>query len=392
LNVIADDDLKAHPAYNNFAPVIGSLPEALVFIELAVNSSNGLLDQDYTVCIFGLHVLTEPLVVNHRCTPASKTRIVWLGFDAAISGAIRLQSWQQVAASTYSVKVPSSFTGATVRDLWPAGKSGLPPRRATRSTLQSPSQVLGTMTPWHSADGSVGFTTERDIPTAWQDNPHSIEFVWPIVVANWIEPRCCVRNISARNITLEDPCGALLMKRNVYAQTLSPPVRIEAVPTTTPSAGSFYHDAGAGVLLYTLQSDETALDLEMRSFAANLQSLLIISNSSQHAWINVSFQFSTWYQPNSPVGYVDTQSCVYASDDSGNAAEPPAAVAISLSSEIEILGCTFSAIGSPYALAAGSASSRINITHSYFYDLSGGAVRESSILCIFAFFHSFVCF
>jgi hypothetical protein len=232
------------------------------------------------------------------------------------------------------------------------------------------------MTPWQSSDGFVGFSTELDVPATWPSSAQTIEFVWPIVIANWIEPRCCVRSIEGRNITLADPCGALLIKRNVYAKTLAPPVRIEAVPTKTPSPGSFYHDVPTGELFYTLQSDETVSDLEARSFTTAMESLLVISNTSQHSWINVSFQTSTWFQPNTATGYVDTQSCVYAFDNTGKAAEPPAAVTISLSSDIEISGCTFSAIGSPYALLAGSSSHRINIAQSFFYDLSGGAVRE----------------
>ncbi len=265
------------------------------------------------------------------------------------------------------------------RDFWPAGKEGLPARRASRSTLTSPAQILGQMTPWQNSGGFVGFSTELDVPTDWLTGSPTIEFVWPIVIANWIEPRCCIRSIEGRNITLADPCGALLLKRNVYAKTLAPPVRVEAVPTKTPSPGSFYHDSTIGVLYYTLQSDETASDLEARSFAAALESLLVVSNTSQHSWINVSFQTSTWFQPNLPAGYVDIQSCVYASDNTGNAAEPPAAVTISLSSDIVISGCTFSAIGTPYALLAGSSSHRISITQSFFFDLSGGAVREYPI-------------
>ena len=371
VNIVADGDLNLHRAFNKMAPVLRSLPEAVEFVAAAISSSNGRLERDLTVCIFGTHVVTQPLVVDHRCTPESDGRIIWLGFDATVSGAIQLQSWQQVVGSTYSVKVPQSFTGPTIRDLWPAG------RRASRSTLQSPEQILGQMTPWQSSDGSVGFSTENDVPAEWQQNTEAIEFVWPIVVANWIEPRCCVSSIKDRNVTLANPCGALLMKRNVYAKTLSPPVRIEAVPSKTPSPGSFYHDTGAGVLYYTLQSDQTVADLEAHSFTTAMESLLVVSNTSQHSWINVTFQFSTWFQANKPAGFVDTQSCVYAFDPAGNAAEPPAAVEIAFSTDIEITGCKFSSIGSPYALLAGSSSNRINITNSYFYDLSGGAVRES---------------
>jgi hypothetical protein len=375
LNVMANNDYKQHPAFNSLVPVRSSIHEAVAFVEDIVSPPNAPLDHEFTVCIFGPHVIARAVLIDHRANPASPARIIWLGFDASISGAIQLQSWRQVVGATYSVAVPPSFTAPTIRDLWPAGKAGQPPRRASRSTLESPAQILGNMTPWQSSSGVVGFVTEHDIPADWQRNTQAIEFVWPIVVANWIEPRCCVRSVDGRNITLADPCGALLVKRNVYAKTLAPPVRVEAVPTAAPPAGSFYHDSATRTLLYTLLPDETAADLEASSFTTAMESLLVLSNSSRHSWVNVSFQFSTWSQPNSPAGYVDTQSCVYAADSAGNAAEPPAAVTITLSTDIEILGCAFSAIGSPYALLAGSSSSRVNITDSHFFDLSGGAVR-----------------
>lgn len=115
VNVVADPNAEDHPSFNDFAPTIGSLSEAVSFVAAAINSSNQESDDDLIVCIFGQHILTQPLVVDHHCTPASQARVIWLGFNASISGAIQLKSWQQVAGSTYSTKVPQSFTGPTIR-------------------------------------------------------------------------------------------------------------------------------------------------------------------------------------------------------------------------------------------------------------------------------------
>ena len=115
LNVVADLNLKDHPAFDAFAPVLGSLPEAVAFVAAAIKSSSPLSEDDLNVCIFGKHVLAQPLLVQHLGTPSSGARVVWLGFDASISGAIQLQSWQQVTGSTYATHVPQSFTGPTIR-------------------------------------------------------------------------------------------------------------------------------------------------------------------------------------------------------------------------------------------------------------------------------------
>jgi hypothetical protein len=115
LNVVSDPNLKDHPAFDAFAPVLGSLPEAFAFAAAAIKSSSPLPEDDLNVCIFGKHVLAQPLLVQHLGTPSSGARVVWLGFDASISGAIQLQSWQQVTGSTYATHVPQSFTGPTIR-------------------------------------------------------------------------------------------------------------------------------------------------------------------------------------------------------------------------------------------------------------------------------------
>ena len=311
--------------------------------------------------------------------PPPSTRVKWIGFDAEISGAIPLLQWNQVAGSTatFVTKLPLSFAGVVVRNVWAAG------HRANRSALASPEAVLGEMTAW--SDGlDVGFGTEKDVPEEWVAAVASgagIEMVWPIVIANWMEPRCCIANISRRNITLSRPCGALLLKRNTLRSTLPPPVIIEAVPVLLPQPGCFYHDVSSASVFYTLLPEDSVSDLQTKSFTSSMQSLLLISNASQHAWINITFTASTWFQPNAPAGYVDLQSCVFFTEDQPAAvAEPPAAVSVSSSSDISFSSCTFKAIGSPYALSAGSGSARISVTDCVFSDLSGGAVMFGNII------------
>jgi hypothetical protein len=314
-----------------------------------------------------------------RIPPPLSTPVQWIGFDAEISGAVPLLSWTKVAGcnATFATKLPLSFAGAIMRNLWAAG------HRANRSAFVSPEVLLGMMTAWD--DGwDVGFETEKDVPEEWAvavASGSAIEMVWPVVIANWMEPRCCIANISRRNITLTRPCGTLLLKRNTLRATLPPPVIFEAVPTLRPPPGCFYHDASTRLVYYTLLPSDSVADLNALSFTSSMQSLLLITNVSHHTWSNVTFTASTWFQPNAPSGYVDLQSCVYFTEDQpGAVAEPPAAVSVGSSSDITFTSCTFKALGSPYALSAGSGSSRVSVTNCVFSDLSGGAVMFGNIL------------
>jgi hypothetical protein len=379
VNVVAPGNFLG--PINGSTPTLTSLHDAVEFVAHAVASGRALLSgspvPDVAVCIFGRHVLSRPLVIDIPTHPA--VRVEWIGFGAEISGAIALLSWTLVAGSngTFVTKLPPSFAGVVVRNVWAAG------HRANRSALASPDAVLGEMTAW--SDGlDVGFGTEKDVPEEWIAAVNSgamIEMVWPVVIANWMEPRCCISNISRRNITLFRPCGTLLLKRNTLHPTLPPPVIIEAVPTLQPQAGSFYHDVSSALVYYTLLPSDSITDLRTASFTSSMQSLLSISNASQHTWSNVSFTAATWFQPNTPAGYVDLQSCVFFTEDHPSAvAEPPAAVSISSSSDITFSSCTFKALGSPYALSAGSGSVRISVIDCVFSDLSGGAVMFGNIL------------
>lgn len=117
-----------------------------------------------------------------------------------------------------------------MRNVWAAG------HRANRSALIDSETVLGNMTAW--SDGAdVGFSTSLDVPEdliAAVSSGAAIEMVWPVVIADWIEPRCCIYRISRRNIPLSRPCGILLMKRNTLHLSLPPPVVIEAIPSPLP--------------------------------------------------------------------------------------------------------------------------------------------------------------
>lgn len=378
-----------HRQLNSSIPSLTSLHQAAEFAANRLASSDvSSIASSITICIVGKHVLSRPLLIDgsrptssrHRHAPFhTPRRVEWVGFDAEVSGAISLLSWTPLAGtnSTFVTKLPPSFAAAVVRNVWAAG------HRANRTALAFPETVLGQMTAWN--DGvDVGFSTSLDVPEDWISAVSSgaaIELVWPVVIADWMEPRCCIARMSRRNITLARPCGILLLQRNTLHRSLPPPVVIEAVPSLQPEPGCFYHNVAGGLLHYTLLPEDNVDALQSQSFTSSMQALLVISNTSQHAWSNITFTASTWYQPNQPAGYVDLQSCVYFTDDlTGAVAEPSAAISISSSSDISFSSCTFKSLGSPYALSAGSGSTRISVNDCMFSDLSGGAVMFGNIL------------
>lgn len=313
VNVVSPGSFIGHSNYNILN--LTSLHQAAEYAAKVFSSGRAsLFGNSIAICIFGKHVLSRPLVIDGPLFTSSHdahtpihhlARVEWVGYDAEVSGAIDLLSWTFYANSTYVTKLPSSFSAAVVRNVWAAG------HRANRSALISPETVLGHMTAW--SDGvDVGFSTSLDVPEDWiaaVSSGAAIEMVWPVVIADWMEPRCCIYSISRRNITLSRPCGILLMKRNTLHLSLPPPVIIEAIPSPLPEPGCFYHDVASGLLHYTLLPEDSVEALQSQSFTSSMQALLVISNTSQHVWSNVTFTASTWYQPNEPAGYVDLQSC-----------------------------------------------------------------------------------
>ncbi len=99
----------------------------------------------------------------------------------------------------------------------------------------------------------------------------AIEFTWPIVIANWIEPRCTVAGISGTNITLASPCSGFLVARNVYHSSLPAPVTAEAVANFPLAPGTFYHDVAKGVVTYELGPGQSLADLQGNAWVSGTE-------------------------------------------------------------------------------------------------------------------------
>ena len=335
----------------------------------ALPSDNGTTDVVVCLSPGTYSVANKPLAFLGGRT----RRVTWrsaIPGAAIISGGTPLSSWQPVilgGGQAYVASVPASV--GLARQLWVRGA------RANRTVDTNPASTLSGMTPWITPDNkTVGYTVGGRVPTTWMaNNTRQIEFTWPIVIRNWISPRCTLASANATTITLVSPCGVFLT-----GGVVTPPVTVEAVPTFPLLPGTFYHDLAAGLLYYSIASGQTPADLTADAVVSGSEVLLDYTNTVLHTWQGVRFSHSTWRQPNSDDGMVDAQSIVYlctAADGSRVQCEPLGSVRLAGSHDVSFLDCEFTHLGGGYAISAGAGSGRITISGCSFSDLSGGAVR-----------------
>lgn len=351
------------------------------------------------------YVLAES-ATRDLCRRSPPRRVRWRGSAAGasiVSGGVQITGWSPTTlggGAVYAASVPAGTfsSGLTARAFWVAGN------RTTRTIGQAQS-LLGPMTAWVSASGdSMGYTVGGSIPAAWAaNNTQLIEFTWPIVIANWIAPRCTIASVdvAARNITLTSPCGGFLVDRTSSKGDAvpPPPVTVEAAPTFPLAAGTFYHDAAAGVIFYALQAWQTPAQLESDAWVSPAEVLLQVANVTGHSFEGISYAYSTWNQANTADGFVDDQSCVHACTPGAplcggagriararglegppsSTAEPPGAVRVLSSASVSFVNCTFVHMGAPYALQAGAGSQDVAVSASTFTDLSGGFLKLGDV-------------
>ena len=176
---------------------------------------------DVVVCLApGMHDVSDaPWELGPEHSPPAPARVVWRGGPGVVvSGGAQVTGW---APSTlgggpvYAARVPAAVAaaGTVVRQLWVRGA------RAARTVLASPATALGGMRMYAQrgdlsaciagrpysrtrsrmgrryASGTTAGYACGEIPTAWLNNTRAIEFSWPIVLQNWVAPRCTIASI-----------------------------------------------------------------------------------------------------------------------------------------------------------------------------------------------------
>jgi hypothetical protein len=340
-------------------------------------------------------------------TPPAGVSVEWRGspgLSSRLVGGSQITGWAPVilgGGSAYAAPVTAAAgfaPGQAVRQLWVAGA------RASRVVAEA-GHAFGTLTPWSNGVPpsdplyAAGFTASS-VPSTFAAyfSSMTVELTWPIVIDNWIEPRCVVQSFapdaSGGNLTLCGPCAASLTTRANKGNLPPVPAFVEALPFFPLAPGIFFHDpagassSGDGVVYYALAPGQTVEDLEASAWVSPATGpILALNATSGHSFAGISFAYSSWGQPNSPRGFVDSQSAVYdcqPSDDNPDCeygqAEPRGAIKVTSSAGISFIGCSFSHLGSPFALSIDSGSTYGTVSGSVFTDLSGGFLKLGSIV------------
>ena len=180
-------------------PSPSSLATGRAAVASLLAATRGHLSTDFVVCLQpGIHsVASSP----HELTGAAHGvrsgagRVRWRGLGAGVrvSGGVQVQGWAPASlggGAVYAAAVPPAVAaqGTVIRQLWVAEA------RAARTALANPAGFLQGMSLWEGAS-TIGYVTGA-VPAAWlANNTQAIEFVYPIVLQNWVSPRCTVASI-----------------------------------------------------------------------------------------------------------------------------------------------------------------------------------------------------
>ena len=260
--------LSAATACNlTLAPSAESLATGRAAVAALLAATQGHLAADYVVCLQpGVHsVAAAPHSLGSAHSVRSGAgRVVWrgLGGGARVSGGAQVTGWAPATlggGAVFAAAVPPAVPqGSVVRQLWVGGA------RAARTVLGDPAALLRGMALWEGAD-TVGYIA-GEVPAAWlANNTQAIEFVYPIVLQNWVSPRCTIASIEllpppSPPGTMSGPLPAtstishsgINPGQNVsgqiqYAGDFATPQACAAACAAAPQCTSYtYHDATCG--------------------------------------------------------------------------------------------------------------------------------------------------
>jgi hypothetical protein len=230
------------------------------------------------------------------------------GAFPVISGGVRLTGWH-VSDSSKNIWAAAAPANLDTRQLYVNGV------RAQRAAGTLPVTVTQT---------STGYTTSSTNPMAKWRNPGHIEFVYRGGLGAWTEPRCPIASISAKTITMAQPCWDNSTKRVmrtdgsgrtyelVGRQSITEsPTSVENSYELLDSAGEWYLDPSSHTVYYKPRSGEDLSTADVEAPA--LQSLLASGGDPAAETHNVGFQglqfsYATNTIPNSGEGFSEIQA------------------------------------------------------------------------------------
>jgi hypothetical protein len=234
-------------------------------------------------------------------------------------------------------------------------------------------------------------------PPSWS-NPEDIEFVYP---ERFTEARCAVAHLrngtngsATSTIEMKQPCFFNLINKPHQALRGAPGaienVREHFSAQPQPQ-GTFYWDRAVNMIYYLPRIGENMSDMSTtHAVVAAEETLVTITNASNHCWQEVTFEYATWLRPGMGEGYVEQQAAACnvcpvglmpPADNCGKNDTyviTPANVVVDGAKNISFENCSFQHLGK-FAVAAHGSSQSIAWKGCLFTDVSAGAISIGTI-------------
>jgi hypothetical protein len=330
------------PLHGNDASTGNSLQSPLQSLEVAAQTARRLIatfdDANVTVHLLpGRHRIENgALSLGAEDGGGAHGFVTWSSADlsdpAIVDGGIKITGWKEsnVVPGALVAPLPSTVSKyAPLRQLWVGGKRARRPRvwiaRAWQgNTAITDHDSTANLTNVTNATGWVGFnfTTQAQLhgakydPSLWP-NIGDVEFVFH---SSFIEPRCTAASVDDKIVSISQPCfGDLSQRRQGPTKCIAtathtcPGMRdpwfIENVFTNlTAEAGQWYYHRANGTIFYMPRPGETTASVGESAYSTIEETLLVVNQTQNMAWMGVTFEHGTWFQPSLNRGYVDWQA------------------------------------------------------------------------------------
>lgn len=360
------------------------------------SASSGMQGDILVELADGVYRLPAPLVFTEADSGTNGHTVTWqaaTGAHPVLSGGEQITGWAVSEPGKNIWKAPAPGTFAS-RQLYVDGKI------ATRSRLKIDSRLSFTSSGLTFSDSSLSF-----LNSAAQQSRIELH-----VVGDWTDHYAPVQSIANNTATMVQPAW----KNNSWGwDTITSPFG-SSNPNGQPSyienayellnaPGQWYQDTAAGVLYYIPLSGEdmTKVDVEL----PQTQAIVVVAGSSYDTkaqnltFSGLTFSHTSWLNPSTSDGYACQQTNTFIHGD-GTPEFPngypefeatrsrwwqmPAAVQVSVATNVSFVGDTFVALGSvglgigndddAHMGNLGLGTDSINVTGCVFQQIAAGAI------------------
>lgn len=369
-----------------------SVTQAQTNVEAVDSDMTGNIDVELAG---GIYRLSAPLTLTGADSGTNGYTVSWQaesGADPVFSGGAQVTGWTEVnaAQNIWEATLPA---GVSTRNLWVNG---------TRATL-----VEGGALPSGTTQTSTGFTVPNDSLQSLSD-PADLEMVFR--PGNWVQSECGVSSISGTStsttITMDEPCFQTGVAWAWAPDGLPAWLQNAEEYLSSSTPGQFAFNSSTGEVYYVPLPGQNLATADVE--AGNRQSLVVLNGTSTDpvsdvSFSGITFQDTTWLQPNGDDGMIDAQadlmqgsladaqhwdSAAFVTPSSGatwdgipygsDAVKMPGTVEVHAGQDVTFAGDTFTHLGAAGIDMDGGTQNSF-VTGNSFTDISGNAVQLGSV-------------